>query len=72
MHTLSANTRTPRPRGIAKIAARNGAAAGSWAAATRSVCAAALVLSLIAGGAPEVLAQSTHSRKKGSLHSIER
>ncbi|HXE34358.1 MAG TPA: transglycosylase SLT domain-containing protein [Verrucomicrobiae bacterium] len=64
MHTLSANTRTPRPRGIAKIAARNGAAAGSWAAATRSVCAAALVLSLIAGGAPEVLAQSTHSRKK--------
>ena len=33
MPTLSANTRTPRPRGIAKIAVRNATAAGSWAAA---------------------------------------
>jgi soluble lytic murein transglycosylase len=64
MLTLSANILTPRPRGIAKIAARNALAAGSWAAAVRSLCAVALVFSLIAGGAPEVLAQNTHSRKK--------
>jgi soluble lytic murein transglycosylase len=64
MHTLSANTHTPRPRGIAKIAARKAAAAGSWAAAVRSVCAIVLSFALLAGAAPEGLAQNTHSRKK--------
>src|SRR5258708_25603497 len=62
--TLSANTRTPRPRGIAKIAARNVSAAGSWAAAARSVCAVVLILALIAGSAPESLAQSSRKKKK--------
>jgi soluble lytic murein transglycosylase len=64
MLTLSAIIRTPRPRGIAKIAARNAAAAGSWAAAARGVCAIVLSFSLFVGSAPEVLAQNTHSRKK--------
>jgi soluble lytic murein transglycosylase len=64
MPTLSANTRTPRPRGIAKTAARNAAAAGSWAAAARSVCALALVFALMPGGVREALAQSSHSQKK--------
>jgi soluble lytic murein transglycosylase len=64
MPTLSANTRTPRPRGIAKIAARNGAAAGSWAAAARSVCALVLVFALLASGAPETFAQSSHTKRK--------
>jgi len=64
MPTLSANTRTPRPRGIAKIAARNAAAAGSWAAGARSVCALVLVFALLASGAPETFAQSSHTKRK--------
>ncbi len=62
MPTLSANIRTPRPHGIAKIAARG--AAGSWAAAARSVCAVVLVFALVAGGTPEALAQSSRKKKK--------
>jgi len=64
MPTLLANTRTPRPRGIAKIGAKNTASAGSRAAAARSVCALVLVFALMAGGAPETFAQSSHSQKK--------
>ena len=64
MLTLSANTRTPRPRGIAKTAHKNAAAAGSWAAAARSVCALVLVFALMPCAAPETLAQSSHSQKK--------
>ena len=64
MLTLSATIRTPRPRGIAKIAARNSAAPGSWAVAARSVCAVLLVLTLFAGGTSEVLAQSSQKKKK--------
>ena len=48
MPTLSANTRTPRPRGIAKIAVRNATAARSWAAAAIGVCAFMLAFALIA------------------------
>jgi soluble lytic murein transglycosylase len=40
------------------------AAASAWAAAARSVCALVLVFALIPGGAPEILAQSSHSQKK--------
>src|SRR5579872_7232567 len=64
MLTLSANTRTPRPHGIAKTEARNAAAAGLWAAAARSVCALALVLALLTGGATETFAQSSRKKKK--------
>jgi soluble lytic murein transglycosylase len=64
MPTLSANTRTPRPHGIASIAARNVAAAGSWAAAARSVCALVLVFALVTGGASETFAQSSRKKKK--------
>ncbi len=64
MPTLSANIRTRHPRGIAKIAARNAVAAGSWAAAARILCAVALVLALIASGTPEALAQSSRKKKK--------
>jgi soluble lytic murein transglycosylase len=39
-------------------------AAGSWAAAARSVCAVVLILALIAGSAPESLAQSSRKKKK--------
>jgi len=62
MLTLSATTRTPHPRAIAKIAARK--AAGSWAAAARSVCAVVLMLALVAGGASETFAQSSQKKKK--------
>ena len=65
MHTPSANTPTPHPRGIAKTAARKAAAAGSRTAVTRCVCAAMLGFALIAGGAADVFAQSSrHHRKK--------
>src|SRR5580704_17683903 len=64
MPTLSANTHTPRPRGIGKIADRNAAAPGSWAAAVRSVCALVLVFALVPGGARETLAQASRSQKK--------
>ena len=65
MHTPSANTPTPRPRGIAKTAARKAAVARSRAAVTRGVCAAMLAFALVAGGTPEVFAQSSrHHRQK--------
>jgi len=64
MPTLSANTRTRRPRGIAKIAARNAAAAGSRAAAARSVSALVLSFTLLSGGAQQTPAQSSHAHKK--------
>jgi len=56
MPTLSANTRTPRPHGIAKIADRN--------AAARRVCALVLMFALVPGGARETFAQSSRSQKK--------
>jgi soluble lytic murein transglycosylase len=64
MLTLLANTRTPLPRGIAKTAARSAVPADSWAAAARSVCAFLLIVALLSGGTPEILAQSSHSQKK--------
>ncbi|MGB7281949.1 MAG: transglycosylase SLT domain-containing protein [Candidatus Acidiferrum sp.] len=68
MHTLSANTPTPRPHGIAKIAARNAAAARSWAAAALSVCALTLAFALVAGAARSVPSAprpaSRHHKKK--------
>jgi soluble lytic murein transglycosylase len=64
MPTLSANTRTPRPRGIGRIADRNTAAPGSWAAVTRSVCVLVLLFALVPGGARETFAQSSRSQKK--------
>src|SRR5580704_7076568 len=64
MPTLSATTRTPRPRGIAKIAARNAAAAGLRAAAARSVSALVLSFTLLSGGAQQTHAQSSHAHKK--------
>jgi peptidoglycan lytic transglycosylase len=64
MLTPSANIRTPHPRGIAKSAARREAAAGSWAAPARSVCALILIFSLLPGGAPESLAQSSQKKQK--------
>ena len=69
MHTLSANTRTPRPRGIAKNAAWKAAVARSWAAAAVSVCALMLTFALAAGAARSVPstrrpASRHHKRKK--------
>ena len=68
MHTLSANTRTPRLRGIAKIAAGNAAAARSWAAAALSVCAMMLAFGLVASGSGTPAARRapsrTHKKKK--------
>jgi soluble lytic murein transglycosylase len=63
MLTLLANTRTRRPLGIAKTAARNATTVG-WAAAARSVCVFGLMLALLPGATPELFAQSSHSRKK--------
>jgi soluble lytic murein transglycosylase len=64
MPTLSANIRTPRPRGIGKIADRKAAAAGSWAAVARSVCVLVLVFAFVPGGPREIFAQSSRSQKK--------
>jgi peptidoglycan lytic transglycosylase len=56
MHTLSANTRTPHPRGIARIAVGKAAAARSWAAAGRCVCAVLvamlMAMACVAGSTP--------------------
>lgn len=62
----SANTRTPHPRGIAKNAARKAAAAKSWAAGARAVCAAMLAFAFLAGCTSVALAQppSRHHKKK--------
>src|SRR4029077_4470866 len=64
MPTLSANIRTPRPRGIGNTADRKAAAAGSWAEAARSVCVLVLVFALMPGGARETFAQSSRLQKK--------
>ncbi len=61
MPTLSANTRTPRPRGIAKIAARNAAAV------MRGVCAVMLAFALLTSGTSDVFAQSSRHHKKKQI-----
>lgn len=59
MHTLSANTRTPHPRGIARIAASN--TPTTW----QRLCLLMLAFALMASGASAALAQSSrHHRKK--------
>jgi len=67
MHTPSANTPTPHLRGIAKITAGKSAAAWSWAAAARGVCAAMLGFALAAGGTADVFAQSSRHHRKRKL-----
>ncbi|MHB8500644.1 MAG: lytic transglycosylase domain-containing protein [Candidatus Acidiferrales bacterium] len=68
MPTLSANTRTPRPRGIAKIAFGNAAAASTLAAAARLMCALVLAFALVTGGASVALAaQSSRRHKKKKI-----
>ncbi|MGC2670807.1 MAG: transglycosylase SLT domain-containing protein [Candidatus Acidiferrum sp.] len=68
---LSANTRTPRPRGIAKIAVRNATAARSWAAAAIGVCALMLAFAFIASGAPAARRQPTRHHKKKKIKKPE-
>ncbi|HEY2548633.1 MAG TPA: transglycosylase SLT domain-containing protein [Candidatus Acidoferrum sp.] len=57
-------TRTPRLRGIAKIAVWDVSAAVSWAAVARSVCAVVLAIALATGSASEAFAQSSRKKKK--------
>jgi len=65
MHTLSANTRTPHPRGIARIAASHAPAEWPAAARARRLCLLMLAFALMASGAPAVPGQSSrHHRKK--------
>ena len=66
MHTLSANTRTPRLRGIAEIAAGNAGAARSWPAAALSVCAMMLAFGLLASGSgpPAARRRLAYSQEK--------
>ncbi|MGB6960830.1 MAG: transglycosylase SLT domain-containing protein [Candidatus Acidiferrum sp.] len=69
MHTLSANTRTPRPRGIAKIAARN------WTAAALGVCALMLAFALVTSagvsGAAAARRQPSRPHKKKKIKKPE-
>lgn len=65
MHTLSANTRTPHPRGIARIAASHAPAEWPAAARARRLCLLMLAFALMASGAAAALGQSSrHHRKK--------
>ncbi|HET7259130.1 MAG TPA: transglycosylase SLT domain-containing protein [Candidatus Acidoferrum sp.] len=65
MHTLSANTHTPHPRGIARIAASHAPAEWPAAARARRLCLLMLAFALMASGAPAVPGQSSrHHRKK--------
>ncbi len=67
MPTLSANTRTPRPRGIAKIAARKVTAARFRAAAALSLCALMLAFASSAAGTPAARRQPARFHKKKKI-----
>src|SRR5579859_2324834 len=67
MHMLSANTRTPHPRGIARIAASHAPAEWPAAATTRSLCLLVLAFALVASGASAAFGQTSRHHKKKNI-----
>lgn len=64
---LSANTRTPHPRGIARIAASHAPAEWPAAATSRKLCLLILAFALMASGAPAAFGQTSRHHKKKNI-----